>query len=75
MCIRDSGNGIALSEVLAKAEILVQRIAVLLLAKLTDELCQIVGDEAVVVGEMLRTELRYLPAGNIACLLYTSRCV
>ena len=61
-----NGNGIALIEVLAKAEILVQRIAVLLLAKLTDELCQIVGDEAVVVGEMLRTELRYLPAGNIA---------
>ena len=60
------GNGVTLIEVLAKAEILVQRIAVLLLAKLTDELCQIVGDEAVVVGEMLRTELRYLPAGNIA---------
>ena len=59
-------NGVTLIEVLAKAEILVQRIAVLLLAKLTDELCQIVGDEAVVVGEMLRTELRYLPAGNIA---------
>ena len=60
------GNGITLVEVLAKAEILVQRITVLLLAKLTDELCQIVSDEAVVVGEMLRTELWYLPAGNIA---------
>ena len=61
-----NGNGIALIEVLAKAEILVQRIAVLLLTKLTDELCQIVGDEAVVIGEMLRTELWDLPAGNIA---------
>ena len=60
------GNGIALIEVFAEAEILVQCVTVLLLAKLPDELCQIVGDEAVVVGEMLRSELRYLPAGNIA---------
>ena len=68
-------NGVALIEVLSQTEILVQRIAVLLLAKLTDKLCQIVGDEAVVVGEMLRTELRYLPAGNIAVHTVEERCV
>ena len=69
------GNGVALIEVLAKAEILVQCIAVLLLAKLTDELCQIVGDETVVIGEMLRAELRYLPAGDIAVHTVEERCV
>ena len=70
-----NGNGIALIEVLAKVEIPVQRIAVLLLAKLTDELCQIISDETVVIGEMLRTELRYLPAGDIAVHTVEERCV
>ena len=60
------GNGIALIKVFAEAEILVQRIAVLLLAKLPDKLCQIVGDESVVIGEMFGAELRYLPAGDVA---------
>ena len=45
------GNRVALIKVLAEAEILVQRIAVLLLAKLPDELCQIVSDEAIAYGE------------------------
>ena len=39
---------------------------VLLLAKLPDKLCQIVGDESVVIGEMFGAELRYLPAGDVA---------
>ena len=69
------GNGVALVEVLAKAEILVQCITVLLLAKLPNKLCQIVGDEAIVVGEMLRAELRYLPTGNIAVHTVKERCV
>ena len=69
------GNGIALIKVFAEAEILVQRIAVLLLAKLPDKLCQIVGDEAIVVGEMLRAELRYLPTGNITVHTVKECCV
>ena len=47
-------------------EIVIQRITILLLPQFTDELGQIVRDEAVVIGEVLRTELRDLPAGNIA---------
>ena len=47
-------------------EVVIQRIAVLLLSQLPYELGQIVRDEAVVISKVFRTELRDLPAGDIA---------
>lgn len=38
----------------------------LFLAQFTQELCEVVSDEAIIVGEVLRPELRDLPAGDIA---------
>ena len=60
------GNGISLIQIPAQAEEAVQAVALLLFPKLSDELRQVVGDEAVVVGEVLRAEFRNLPAGKIA---------
>ena len=47
-------------------EIVIQRIAILLLPQFPYELSQIVRDEAVVISKVFRTELRDLPAGDIA---------
>ena len=60
------GDGITLVQVLAQTEVMVERIAVLFLAQFPDELCQIIADKAIVIREMLRAELRNLPAGEIA---------
>ena len=56
---------IALVQIFTKAEILIQRIAVLLLTQFPDKFSKIIRDETVVVGEMLRAEFWDLPAGNV----------
>ncbi|MPM98336.1 hypothetical protein SDC9_145521 [bioreactor metagenome] len=47
-------------------EIPIQRIAVLLLAQLTNKLSKVIRNKAVVIGKVLRAELWNFPAGDIA---------
>ena len=58
-------DGISLIQVLAQTEIFIQRITKLLLPKLPQKLRQIVCNETIIIGKMLRPELRDLPARNI----------
>jgi hypothetical protein len=56
---------IALVQVTAQLEILVDRVAEVALPHLTEPFGQVVDDQAVLVGEKLRPHLRDFPAGNI----------
>ena len=57
---------ISLVEVITETEILIKSVALLFFAEFTEKLCQIVGNKAVVVGEVLWSELRNFPTGEIA---------
>lgn len=59
------GDGVALVEVVAELEPLVDRVGEVALAHLAQVLGQIVDDQAVLVGEELRAHLRDLPARHI----------
>ena len=54
---------------------MIKRIAILLLPQLTDELGQVVRNEAVVIGKVLRTEFRDLPAWYIAMHSIKEGCI
>ena len=59
------GDGVALVQVAAELEPAVDGVGEVALAHLAHELGQIVGDQAVLVGEELRAHLRHLPAGDV----------
>ena len=54
---------------------MVKCISILLLAKLSDELCQIVTDKTVIISKMLRSELRYLPSRKITVHSIKKCCI
>ena len=66
VCHFTDSNGIALVEILAEAEIFIQFVSMLLLAQLSNKFGEIIGDKTIVVGKVFRSELRDLPARDIA---------
>ena len=70
-----NSNGITLIQILSQTEIVIQSIAVLLLTEFADEFCQVIGDETIVVGEVLWTELGNLPSRQIAVHTIKECCI
>ena len=68
-------NCITLIQISPQTEVVIKCISILLLAKLSDELCQIVTDKTIIISKMLRSELRYLPSWKITVHTIKKCCI
>ena len=68
-------NRITLVQVSSQPEIVVKCITILFLTKFPNKFCQIITNKTIIIGKMLRSELRNLPSWKIAVHAIKKCCI